>query len=178
MCVHCGPSHSSWVVPHSLCGDVASSTCDPPCEQWLTAVGAGAGFYMWWGAVALSFVPPISPPLVGVHLYGVVTRPLAPANHPASSGLQVWGRVLGCRSAGGGLVGGWWLWMVTWRGFALWVMVVTWRCGCIVGCGCIAGGGGDVVVLSVVAWLHCRWWWDSVVGRSVVWRISVVGALL
>jgi hypothetical protein len=115
-CVRRGPSRLLWVVPHSFHGDVASSTCNPPCEQWLAAVGAGAGFCRWWGAIALLFVPLISPPLVGVHLRGVVTRPLAPMNHPVSSGSQAWGWVLGCRSAGGGLVGGWWLWMVTWRG--------------------------------------------------------------
>jgi hypothetical protein len=46
--VHRGPSHSSWVVPHSFHGDMASSTRDPPCEQWLAAVGVGAGFCRWW----------------------------------------------------------------------------------------------------------------------------------
>jgi hypothetical protein len=68
--------------------------------------------------------------------------------------------------------------MVMWRGFVLWVMVVTWQCGCVVGRGCVAGGSGDVVVLSVVRWFCCRWWWDTVIGRSIVWHISVVGALL
>jgi hypothetical protein len=56
---------------------------------------------------------------------------------------------------------------------ALWaVVVVMW------GYSCIVGGGGDIAVFLVVAWLHCHWWWDSVIGRSIIWHISVVETLL
>jgi hypothetical protein len=60
-----------------LGGDMAVSTCDPPCEQWLASMGAGAGLLfslpcpplppdhcravVWWCGVV--FVPPLpSPP--------------------------------------------------------------------------------------------------------------------
>jgi hypothetical protein len=45
-------------------GDVAISTHDPPCEQWLTGLGAGAGmsFVAWH-----SFMAPTLPSLSSVH---------------------------------------------------------------------------------------------------------------
>jgi hypothetical protein len=77
-----------------LAGDVAVSTHNPPCEQWLTRLGPGAGlsFVAW-----CSFVPPS--PALPCRSCWLVMWPLAPAIHPASSGLQAWGWVLCCHSA-------------------------------------------------------------------------------
>jgi hypothetical protein len=65
----------------ALAGDVAVSTCDPPCEQWLASVGAGAGSVVghgcllvvalcWPFVLHLSLVSTCNPPykqrLVGV----------------------------------------------------------------------------------------------------------------
>jgi len=78
--------------------EVAVSTRDPPREQWLAGLGAGAGlsFVSWrpLRGVRSCILP--SPPLPSPPRR--VTWPLAPTIHPASSGSQGWGRVLGCRS--------------------------------------------------------------------------------
>jgi Na+-transporting NADH:ubiquinone oxidoreductase subunit NqrD len=38
------PPSPSLTIIMPWCGDVAISTCDPPCKQWLAGLGAGAGF--------------------------------------------------------------------------------------------------------------------------------------
>jgi len=66
-------------------------------QQWGWVLAGGG----WWGVffvVVRSSTPPFFPPLVVVHLRSVVTWPLAPVNHPVSSGSQAWGWVLGWRS--------------------------------------------------------------------------------
>jgi hypothetical protein len=46
VCIGIGAQHPSFAI-HTI------STCDPPCEQLLTAVGVGAGFsfFCWWWSV-------------------------------------------------------------------------------------------------------------------------------
>jgi hypothetical protein len=40
--VRLGAGDASSPSSFTVCNDVAVSTYDPPCKQWLTAVGAGA----------------------------------------------------------------------------------------------------------------------------------------
>jgi hypothetical protein len=102
----------------ALAGDMAVSTRDPPCEQWLASVGAGAGLSFsggdmvtWWAVVvACSFVlpsPPLALPCPGCHsAMGLVTCPFAG---------DVGGGWWWCGGGGGG-DGGVAAVVVTWRG--------------------------------------------------------------
>ena len=62
--IHPGLAYAcSCHVPHPL---LATSTCNPPCEQWLTGLGAGAGSFIlccWAYLVCLPFVLVVLPSL-------------------------------------------------------------------------------------------------------------------
>ena len=93
------PSHPHPLFNHPLS---AASTHDPPCEQWLTELGVGAGcwslasgllVHRYSGGCPLSCCP------VAVHHCAVVVH-CCPIIHPASNSLQQWHRcavlVLAC----------------------------------------------------------------------------------
>jgi hypothetical protein len=85
----------AWCSPMSL---LASNTYDPPCEQLLAGVGAGAGssivvvFCGRFSLVALVLWSWLSPSLLSPLPFVVIAIP--PAIHPPSSCLWGWGRVV------------------------------------------------------------------------------------
>jgi hypothetical protein len=79
------------------------STCYPPCEQWLADMVAGAlvGGASFRSFRSFLYIRPLLHSLCGVRScilpspHRRVTWLLAPVIHPASSGSQGWGQVLG-----------------------------------------------------------------------------------